>query len=63
MDWFEEQKAIAARQIAAMTSDHAHKTYEHSLEETVRSLMSKLDERDLEIARLRELITNLTKED
>lgn len=53
MNWFEHQVEIAERQIAAMVSDQQHEKYEHSLEETVRHLMHKLDERDKEIVRLR----------
>lgn len=63
MNWFEQQASIAERQLAAMVSDHKHEVYEHNLEQTVRSLMQKLDERDQEIARLRELINNLTREE
>lgn len=53
MNWFKHQAEIAERQIAAMVSDQQHEAYEHSLEETVRHLMHKLEERDREIARLR----------
>jgi peptidoglycan hydrolase CwlO-like protein len=63
MNWFEEQRRIAERQIAVMVEDQKHEVYEHSLEEAVRSLMHKLDERDQEIAALRQKIQSLTKEE
>lgn len=63
MNWFEHQAEIAERQIAAMVNDQKHEAYEHSLEEAVRSLMHKLDERDAEIAALRQKIQSLTKEE
>lgn len=63
MNWFEHQAEIAERQIAAMVNDQKHEVYEHSLEEALRSLMHKLEERDAEIAALRQKIQFLTKEE
>lgn len=63
MNWFEEQRRIAERQIAAMVEDQKHEVYEHNLEEVVRSLMHKLEERDHEIATLRQKIQFSIKEE
>ena len=63
MNWFEHQAEIAQRQIAAMEADFRHEVYAHNLEEAVRSLMQKLDERDQEIVALRQKIDSLTKEE
>lgn len=63
MNWFEHQAAIAHRQLAAMERDFKHEQYEHSLEEAVRGLIQKLEERDREIAALRQKIESLTKEE
>lgn len=63
MNWFEHQTAIAHRQLAAMERDFQHEMYEHNLEEAVRSLIQKLEDRDREIAALRHKIESLTKEE
>lgn len=63
MNWFDEQKAIAERLVAVMVEDHKHEVYEHNLEETVRGLMTKLGERDREIAALRERLQTLTEKE
>jgi transcriptional regulator of NAD metabolism len=60
MNWFDEQRAIAERLVAVMVEDHKHEVYEHNLEETVRGLMHKLEERDREIVALRNKIHTLT---
>lgn len=63
MNWFEHQTEIAHRQLAAMERDFKHEAYEHNLESALRGLIQKLEERDREIAALRQQIESLTKED
>lgn len=60
MTWFDEQRAIAERLVAVMVEDNKHEIYEHNLEEALRGLIQKLEERDKEIAALRDRIHTLT---